>query len=65
MLTKNKYDRMLFGVCGGLARNYDLDPTLVRLAFLLGVPLTGSVLFWAYLLLAVITPQENDPEKKI
>ena len=24
---------MLFGVCGGIAQRWDLDPTLVRLAF--------------------------------
>lgn len=26
---------MLLGVCGGIAKRYDLDPTLVRIAFVL------------------------------
>ena len=57
-LTKNKYDRMFFGVCSGLANYSNIDPTFVRLAFVIGSLLTGSLLFWIYLLLAIILPSE-------
>ena len=34
-LYRSKSERMLFGVCGGFATYFDLDPTLVRLIFVL------------------------------
>lgn len=57
-LVKNKYNKMLFGVCSGLADWLNIDATLVRLAFVIGAFLTGSLLFWIYLLLAIILPTE-------
>ncbi len=34
-LTKSSTDRMIAGVCGGLAEYFDLDPTLVRVGYVL------------------------------
>lgn len=57
-LTKNRYNKMFFGVCSGLADWLNTDATLVRLAFVIGALLTGSLLLWIYLLLALILPSE-------
>jgi phage shock protein C len=57
-LTKNRYNKVLFGVCSGLADWLNTDATLVRLAFVVGAFLTGSLLLWIYLLLAIILPSE-------
>jgi phage shock protein PspC (stress-responsive transcriptional regulator) len=57
-LAKNRYNKVLFGVCSGLADWLNTDATLVRLAFVVGAFLTGSLLFWIYLLLAIILPSE-------
>ena len=57
-LTKNRYNKTLFGVCSGLADWLNVDATLVRLVFVVGAFLTGSLLFWIYLLLAIILPSE-------
>lgn len=57
-LTKNRYNKVLFGVCSGLADWLNTDATLVRLAFVVGAFLTGSLLLWIYLLLAIILPPE-------
>lgn len=51
-------DRMLFGVCGGVAERLDTDPTLVRLAFAL-LLLTGSGLL-LYLIAAMIIPRRPE-----
>jgi phage shock protein PspC (stress-responsive transcriptional regulator) len=32
-LTKSTDQKMLFGVCGGIAEYFGLDPTLIRLVF--------------------------------
>lgn len=57
-LTKSK-DRSLFGVCGGLAKWLNLDVSLVRILFVLGAIFTGSLVFWVYILLALVLPNEE------
>ncbi len=56
-LYRSKSERMLFGVCGGLATYFDLDPTLVRLIFVLLTLATGIGLI-IYIVMAIITPQD-------
>jgi phage shock protein PspC (stress-responsive transcriptional regulator) len=57
-LSKSK-DRSLFGVCGGIAKWLNLDVSLVRIFFVLGAIFTGSLVFWAYILLALVLPNEE------
>jgi phage shock protein PspC (stress-responsive transcriptional regulator) len=57
-LFRSRDDRMIAGVCGGLGKYFDLDPTLMRLIFVFGSIITGSGLFWAYLILMVVVPEE-------
>lgn len=52
-------DRMLFGVCGGLAEYLGIDKTVLRFLFILGAIFTGSILFWVYLALALIMPSKE------
>jgi phage shock protein C len=35
LLRRSRSDRMIAGVCGGLARYFDKDPTLVRVLYVL------------------------------
>lgn len=55
-LIRSRRDRMLFGVCGGLGEYFDVDPLLVRLAFVL-ITLAGGAGVLAYIVLAVIMPE--------
>ena len=58
ILTRSSSDKMVAGVCGGLARWLDIDATLVRIFFaLLGV-LTG-IGFALYLILWIVLPYEG------
>jgi phage shock protein PspC (stress-responsive transcriptional regulator) len=50
-------DRMIAGVCAGIADYFDIDPTLVRLLFALGFFVTGSALFWIYVIMMIIVPE--------
>lgn len=56
-LYRSKSEKMIAGVCGGLASYFSVDPTLVRLVFilLLFAPPSGLLL---YLILMLITPLE-------
>lgn len=56
-LYRSKNNRMIAGVCGGLGDYFNIDPTLVRLLFvLIGLTVGGGVLI--YLLLWLILPEE-------
>lgn len=57
-LQKSK-NKMLFGVCGGIAEALGIDPSLVRIGFVIGAFLTGSLLFWIYLLMAIVLPKQS------
>jgi len=57
--TKKLYripsEGMIGGVCAGLADYLAIDPTLVRLLFVL-LALTGSAGFWVYVIMWVVVP---------
>jgi phage shock protein C len=57
-LMRSRSDKMLEGVCGGLAAYLGIDSTIVRLAFLLLIPASGLGLI-VYLILVVIMPKEG------
>ena len=59
-LYRSRNDRMLAGVCGGLAEFLGVDATLIRLAVVLGVFLSVSGLFWVYLIMALLVPLEPE-----
>lgn len=50
-------DAVICGVCGGIARYFNVDPTVVRVAtVLLVVP--GGMSLWVYIIAALIMPKE-------
>ena len=59
-LYRNTENKMLAGVCSGIADYFDIDPTLVRLGWVLFSLLGGSGIL-AYIICALIVP--NDPDK--
>lgn len=52
-------DKKLAGVCAGLARYFGMDVSIMRVAYLVLTILTGSLLFWLYLILWIVLPQEK------
>lgn len=60
-LTRSKQDRKIFGVCGGIAERLSVDPTLVRIAFVVGTIASGGWPFIvAYLALAYVMPEPEE-----
>ena len=56
-LYRSRKDRMLFGVCGGLGKFFGIDPTIVRVIFVL-LAFTGFGIL-AYIVIAIIAPLEE------
>jgi phage shock protein C len=59
-LTRTIQDKMLGGVCGGLAKYFKLDPTLVRLGYvflsIISAAFPGLLI---YIIMWIIVPTEN------
>jgi len=60
-LYRSESDRILGGVCGGLAEVYDIDPTLIRLVAVALFFGAGTGLL-AYLVAWLIIPTESEVE---
>lgn len=55
-LYKSNENKMIGGVCGGIAEYFGIDPTVVRLAWVLFCVLGGSGIL-AYILAAIVMPR--------
>ena len=55
-LYRSRENAMLAGVCGGIGEYFDIDPTLVRLAWVI-LGFCGGMGLWAYIIAAIIIPQ--------
>jgi len=54
-LMRSSRDKKIGGVCAGLADYFDLDPTLVRVVWLLAIFFAGTG-FLVYLILWIVLP---------
>lgn len=66
-LMRSRTDKKLLGVCGGIAEYLNLDPTLVRIAFVVGVIGSGGPFVLGYFALAFVMPKEPplSPEERL
>lgn len=58
-LYKIENGKKIDGVCGGIAEYFDMDPSLVRLAWILFTALGGSGII-AYIIAAIVMPKKSD-----
>jgi phage shock protein C len=56
-LYRSRKDRLIAGICGGLATYYNIDPTWVRLFFVIFFFLGGCA-FLIYIIMWLIVPLE-------
>ena len=54
-LKRDKQDRIIAGVCSGLGNYFEIDPTLIRLIFIIG-SISAFPFLLAYIVLWIITP---------
>jgi phage shock protein C len=57
-LYRSRGDRMIAGVCGGIAHYFSIDPTLVRLFAVLSAIFSHGVVVLLYFVLWVVVPEE-------
>ncbi|OYX38420.1 PspC domain-containing protein [Candidatus Saccharibacteria bacterium 32-50-10] len=57
-LYRSKTDRKIAGICGGLGKYFNIDPTIVRVIFILMLLPGGLPGVLPYLVLWVVIPEE-------
>lgn len=55
ILCKSNSDKVLSGVCGGIAEYFGFNPTTLRILVFLFMPAT----FWPYIALLILMPSNN------
>ncbi|MBP3447620.1 MAG: PspC domain-containing protein [Clostridia bacterium] len=57
-LYKSATDKKLCGVCAGIAEYFELDPTVIRLAWVVFTLLGGAGVI-GYIIAAIVMPQQS------
>ena len=60
LIKRSRSDRMLGGVCGGIARHLDVDPVIVRIATVALVCAVGAGAV-AYIAAWILMPLDDEP----
>lgn len=59
-LYKIEQGKKLDGVCGGIAEYFDIDPTLIRLVWILFTAFSFGSGIVAYIIAAIVMPKKSD-----
>jgi len=58
-LYRSRKDKQLAGVCGGIADYFNLDPTIVRIIWII-LTLAGGPGLILYIIMALVVPEEPE-----
>lgn len=59
-ITRSKNNKIISGVCGGIGEFFGVDPTLIRVAFvLLGISTSTTSFIVIYLVSTIIIPEDD------
>ena len=56
-LYRSQRDKKVFGLCGGLAETFGLDPTILRLIVAIGIIFSGGAVLLIYIVASLAIPQ--------
>jgi phage shock protein C len=58
-LRRSLIDKKLFGVCGGIAKYFNIDPTIIRILYVILVLASFGWGLLLYIILAIVMPEEK------
>ena len=58
-LMLDRQNKQIAGVCAGIANYLEVDVTVIRILFLVGL-LFGTLGFWVYLIVWIVAPSSSD-----
>ncbi len=59
VLRRSITDKKLFGICGGVGEYFDIDPTIIRIAYTIFTILSSGAGILIYLLMYLIIPEDH------
>jgi phage shock protein C len=59
-LRRSRIDRMISGVCGGIAQYFSIDPTIIRVLFAIGTVIGVGSPIIVYIILIFVMPEEGE-----
>ncbi len=57
-LFRSSTNKVFFGVCGGIGEYLNLDPTVIRVLYVVACFLSLGAALLAYLIFALVIPQD-------
>lgn len=60
-LYRSTRDKKIFGLCGGLAESFNVDPTLLRLVVVVATFFSAGTVILLYILCSLVIPKEPVP----
>jgi phage shock protein C len=63
ILRRSVVEKKLFGICGGMGEYFDIDPTIIRVGYVLFTFFSGGAGILIYFLMYLIIP-ESEPQVK-
>lgn len=63
-LFRNEYDKVVGGVCSGIAEYMEVDVTIIRLLFALSTIFLVGTGILVYIIMWIVVPPNNDPAKR-
>lgn len=64
-LYRSKDDRMIAGVCGGIGKNTDIDPNLIRILFIVLAFCSLGIMVLIYICSWILLPEEGDVRSEV
>ncbi|MBN2015560.1 PspC domain-containing protein [Candidatus Dojkabacteria bacterium] len=62
MLYRSESNRIIAGICGGIGEYFELDPTIIRVLWII-LSLAGGPGIFAYLILWLVVPTESQVKR--
>ena len=59
-LTRSNHDKVISGVCAGLGVYFNVDPTIIRITWIVLTILSTGTFFLAYLICSMVIPSSNE-----
>ncbi|WP_246108440.1 PspC domain-containing protein [Salisediminibacterium halotolerans] len=59
-LYKSESDRKIAGICGGLGDYFNIDPTIIRIVFLILIIPANIMMILGYILMMLVIPDESE-----
>lgn len=59
-LTRSKHDKIVAGLCAGIGEYFNVDPTIIRITWIVLTILSTRIFILVYLICSIVIPSGNE-----